>query len=192
MAYDIKDVFYLDTELAMPTGTSSGEANTVQLDLSAYIDPIARGKSKGTGLAIYRVMHSISTTSEGKQQPGMTLTGSFRAGLVAGAGLGSQDGATLSGTANQPTANNPLAVYGFDYYAPKSSIGNASMPSPINVTFLTPSKEVPYVCVRDNVCVVATMSVAMGTLSYISFRLECAQIKLDQGTLNQLLRTQTV
>jgi len=192
MAYDIKDVFYLDTELTMPTASGAGTANTVQLDLSAYIDPIARGRTKGTGLAIYRISHSISTTSEGKQPPGMTLTGSFRAGLIAGAGLGSQAGATLSGTANQPTANNPLAVYGFDYYAPKSSIANASMPSPINTTFLTPTKEVPYVCVRDNVCVVATMSVALGTQSYISFRLECAQITLDQATLNQLLRTQTV
>lgn len=192
MAYDIKDVFYLDTELAMPTATGAGEANTVQLDLSAYIDPIARGRTKGTGLAIYRISHSISGTSEGKQPVGMTATGSFRCGIIAGAGLGSQAGATLSGTANQATANNPLAVYGFDYYTPKSSIANASMPSPINVTFLTPTKEVPYVCVRDNVCAVATMSVAMGTLSYVSFRLECAQISLDQATLNQLLRTQTV
>ncbi len=192
MTYDIKNVFYLDTELTMPTATGAGEANTVQLDLSSYIDPIARGRSKGTGLAIYKVHYSISGTSEGKQPVGMTATGSFRCGLIAGAGLGTQAGATLSGTANQATANNALAVFGFDYYTPKSTIANASMPSPINRTFLEPSKEVPYVVVRDNVCAVATMSVAMGTLSYVSFRLECAQISLDQATLNQLLRTQTV
>jgi len=185
-------VFYLDTELTMPTASGAGTANTVQLDLSAYIDPIARGRTKGTGLAIYKVHYSISGTSEGKQPVGMTATGSFRCGLIAGAGLGTQAGATLSGTANQATANNPLAVFGFDYYTPKSTIANASMPSPINRTFLEPSKEVPYVVVRDNVCAVATMSVAMGTLSYVSFRLEVAQITLDQATLNQLLRTQTV
>ena len=81
---------------------------------------------------------------------------------------------------------------GFDYYAPQSTVANASVPSPLNVTYLEPSKDVPYVCVRDNVCAVATMGVAMDTLSYVSFRLECAQITLDQATLNQLLRTQTV
>jgi len=192
MTYDVKNVFYLDTELTMPTGSGAGTANTVQLDLSSYVDPIARGRSKGTGLAIYKVHYSISGTSEGKQPVGMTATGSFRCGLIAGAGLGTQAGATLTGTANQATANNALAVFGFDYYTPKSTIANASMPSPINRTFLEPSKEVPYVVVRDNVCAVATMSVAMGTLSYVSFRLECAQITLDQATLNQLLRTQTV
>jgi len=192
MAYDIKDVFYLDTELTMPTASGAGTANTVQLDLSAYIDPIARGRTKGTGLAIYKVHYSISGTSEGKQPVGMTATGSFRCGLIAGAGLGTQAGATLTGTANQATANNPLAVFGFDYYTPKSTVANASVPSPLNRTFLEPSKEVPYVVVRDNVCAVATRSVAMGTLSYVSFRLEVAQITLDQATLNQLLRTQTV
>jgi len=51
---------------------------------------------------------------------------------------------------------------------------------------------VPYVVVRDNVCAVATIEVAMQTESYIHFRLECAQITLDQQTINQLLRTQTV
>ena len=49
MAYNIKDVFYLDVTLDMPTATATTESNTAQLDLSAFIDPIARGKSKGTG-----------------------------------------------------------------------------------------------------------------------------------------------
>ena len=110
MAYDIKNVFYLDTELTLETSTGVGKSDTVQLDLSAYIDPIARGRTMGTGLAIYKVHYSISQTSEG--------------------------------------------------YTP--------------------------------VCVVSTALIAMQTTSYISFRLECAQIKLDQATLNQLLRTQTV
>jgi len=192
MAYDIKNVFYLDTELTMPTGSAAGTMNSVQLDLSAYIDPIARGRSKGTGLAIYKVHYSISGTSEGYQPVGLAESGVFRCGLIAGAGLGTQAGATFTGEANSPTSNNALAVMGFDYYAPQSTVANASVPSPLNVTYLEPSKEVPYVCVRDNVCAVATMGVAMDTLSYISFRLECAQITLDQATLNQLLRTQTV
>ena len=194
MTYDIKNVFYLDTELSMPTASAAGESNTVQLDLSAYIDPIARGRQMGTGLAIYKVMYSISGTSEGFKPVGVTQEGIFRAGLIAGAGLGTQAGATLSGTANAVTANNALAVFGFDYYGPKAVKDNAAVgvPGPLNVTFMEPSKEVPYVVVRDNVCAVATMSHEMTTASYISFRLECAQVKLDQATLNQLLRTQTV
>ena len=48
MAYDIKNVFYLDTELTLETGTGVGKSDTVQLDLSAYIDPIARGRTMGT------------------------------------------------------------------------------------------------------------------------------------------------
>jgi len=195
MAYDIKDVFYLDTELTLNTATSAGESESVQLDLSAYIDPIARGKTKGTGLAIYKVHYSISATSEGYRPIGIAESGVIRAGLIAGAGLGTQTGATLSGTANSPTANNPLAVMAFDWYGPDAYTGITAapgVPNPMNGVFLEPSKEVPYVCVRDNVCAVSTAGVAMQTLSYVSFRLECAQIKLDQATLNQLLRTQTV
>ena len=194
MAYDIKNVFYLDTELTMPTGSAASTSNTVQLDLSSYIDPIARGRSKGTGLAIYKVHYSVNSSSEGGKPPVMTETGSFRAGLIAGAGFGSQAGATLTGEASFPSPNNALSVFGFDFYGAKTTIANASTPGgeTFSRTFLEPSKEVPYVVVRDNVCLMATMLTAMSTLSYISVRLECAQITLDQATLNQLLRTQTV
>ena len=56
MAYNMKDVFYLDT--AIDTGTSTGDG-LATLDLSSYVDPIARGRSKGTGLAIYKVHFDI-------------------------------------------------------------------------------------------------------------------------------------
>ena len=69
MAYDIKNVFYLDTELTLETGTGVGKSDTVQLDLSSYIDPIARGRSKGTGLAVYKVHYSVNSTSEGGSPP---------------------------------------------------------------------------------------------------------------------------
>jgi hypothetical protein len=194
MAYDIKNVFYLDTELTMPTASGAATSNTVQLDLSSYIDPIARGRSKGTGLAVYKVHYSVNSTSEGGSPPVVSETGSFRAGLIAGAGFGSQAGATLSGEASFPSPNNALSVFGFDFYGAKTTIANASTPggATFSRTFLEPSKEVPYVIVRDNVCLMATMLTAMSTASYISVRLECAQITLDQATLNQLLRTQTV
>jgi len=194
MAYDIKNVFYLDTELTMPTGSAASTSNTVQLDLSSYIDPIARGRSKGTGLAIYKVHYAVTSASEGGKPTVMTEAGSFRAGLIAGAGFGSQNGATLTGEASFPSPNNALAVFGVDWYGARSAIGNASNPGgeTFTRTFLEPSKDVPYVVVRDNVCLMATMLTAMSTVSYIGVRLECAQITLDQATLNQLLRTQTV
>ena len=192
MTYDLKNVFYLDTELTMPTATSAGESNTVQLDLSSYIDPIARGRSKGTGLAIYKVHYSVSSSSEGGKPDVVTQAGSFRGGIIAGAGFGTQAGATLTGEASFPSPNNALAVMGFDYYGAKATIANASVPSPMSRSFLMPSERVPYVVVRDNVCLMSTQLVAMSTAAYVNVRLECAQVTLDQATLNQLLRTQTV
>ena len=192
MAYDIKNVFYLDTELSLPTSVDADKSATVQLDLSSYIDPISRGRSKGTGLAIYKVHYSVSSASEGGKPDVVTQAGSFRGGLIAGAGFGTQSNVTLSGTASFPSPNNALAVMGFDYYGAKATIANASVPGPLNRTFLEPSKEVPYVVVRDNVCLMATQLVAMSTDVYVNVRLECAQVTLDQATLNQLLRTQTV
>jgi len=192
MTYDLKNVFYLDTELTMPTATSAGESNTVQLDLSSYIDPIARGRSKGTGLAIYKVHYAVSSSSEGGKPDVVTQAGSFRGGIIAGAGFGTQAGATLTGEASFPSPNNALAVMGFDYYGAKATIANASVPSPMSRSFLMPSEKVPYVVVRDNVCLMSTQLAAMTTAAYVNVRLECAQVTLDQATLNQLLRTQTV
>ena len=77
MAYNMKDVFYLDT--AITTGTSTGTI-AQQLDLSSYVDPIARGRSKGTGLAIYKV-HFYITTSDGNAPVAAATTGTFRAVL---------------------------------------------------------------------------------------------------------------
>jgi hypothetical protein len=59
--------------------------------------------------------------------------------------------------------------------------------------FCEPSKEVPYVVVRDTIFQLFENTVAMssGDSYFISYRLECAMITLDSATLNQLLRTQT-
>ena len=42
MAYDLKNVFYLDTSATITKAT--GGVGSAQLDLSAYVDPIARGR----------------------------------------------------------------------------------------------------------------------------------------------------
>jgi len=194
MAYSIKDVFYLSTSATITAGTANG--GSAQLDLSAYIDPIARGRTKGTGLAVYKTYYSMGQATTGEPIDDAEA-GSCRFGLLAGAGLGdvATNGLTLSTASMAMT--NPLLISSGDFYGPKSMITNANTTcSMINgnpdTQYVTPSKEVPYVIVRDNVCLVYEVGDNLTSDHILSVRLECAQISLDQATLNQLLRTQTV
>jgi len=189
MAYDLKNVFYLDTSAEIASGTSG--SGSAQLDLSAYIDPIARGRTKGTGLAIYKV-HFMTSQSSNDEPIDDAEAGTFRAGIVAGFGIG--DNATGAGPALDGTieATNQLLVAAYDFYGPKSMIANASTSVTMYNNLIMPSKEVPYVVVRDNVVLAYDVGDNMTSNHTISVRLECAQITLDQATLNQLLRTQTV
>jgi hypothetical protein len=183
MAYNIKDVFYLSTSATVTAATSG--TGSAQLDLSAYIDPIARGRTKGTGLAIYKVHFSILDGDGAAVKPADpgVLTASMQAGLGVG------DNAT--GTAFQLSTStfntNALNIATIDYYGPAAA---ASMDG--IVTMVKPSTEVPYVVVRDNACLVYGVRDQFTEDAVLSVRLECAQISLDQATLNQLLRTQTV
>ena len=197
MAYNVKDVFYLSTGMTIATGDTG--ATTSQLDLSAYIDPIARRRQKGTGLAIYKVHWDVSGAGDGDELVPVAESGAFKLGLIAGAGFG--DNATgafvPTGMAQSMSVGNSLAIYGADWYGPDAMVTAAASnvfgpTGPMHRTFLEPSEEVPYVVVRDNVCLITENLVAMQTTSYVNVRLECAQISLDQATLNQLLRTQTV
>jgi len=193
MAYDVKNVFYLDTTLALVNGAGGGAST--QLDLSAYVDPIARGRAKGTGLAIYKAHFSVDDAGS-NDPPGTnaTETGIFRSALIAGLGSGEQAVSAISFTNNTINAANDLAVSGFDWYGADAfgtSVYGMS-PSLSPQMWLEPSKDVPYIIVRDNVCLVAEVSANLSSALNVSVRLECAQITLDQATLNQLLRTQTV
>jgi len=182
MAYNVKNVFFLDTSL--DTGTSADEQAS-SLDVSAYIDPIARGKSKAVGLAIYKVHWDLSD-SGGNGPIANATTGTFRAALSAGTGL--PDG-TVSVAANTLNAGNNLVISGIDF---SGSSGSASVNRLTSNVWLEPSKDVPYVVVRDSLQLISSADIAMNNASIIYVRLECAQITLDQATLNQLLRTQTV
>ena len=191
MAYDVKQVFYLDTTLALVNGASGGAST--QLDLSAYIDPIARGRAKGTGLAVYKTHFSVDDS--GSNDPtSVTETGYFRAALIAGLGTGEKAVSVASFANNTINAANDLAVAGFDWYgADAFGTGVYGMsPSMTPQKWLEPSEKVPYVIVRDNVCLVAEVAANLSSAAKVSCRMEVAQISLDQATLNQLLRTQTV
>ena len=65
MAYDIKNVFYLDASATVTKDTAGG--GSAQLDLSAYIDPIARGRQKGTGLAVYKTHYSVVNSEDSNE-----------------------------------------------------------------------------------------------------------------------------
>ena len=183
MAYNMKDVFYLDT--AVTTGTSTGTI-AQQLDLSSYVDPIARGRSKGTGLAIYKV-HFDVTTSAGNDAPAAADNGQFRAGIISFSGLPAAAVGSASIRNDQLNASNDLMIAGIDFKGGGTAAGD-----PWPKYFLKPSTEVPYVVVRDQVALMISVSTAMGSAAAVKVRLECAQVTLDQSTLNQLLRTQTV
>ena len=191
MAYDLKSVFYLDTTLDLVNGAGGGASE--QLDLSAYVDPIARGRSKGTGLAIYKVHFSVDDS--GSNDPmSATETGIFRCALIAGLGTGTQAVGAVSFANNTINAANDLAIAGFDWFGPDAmGTGVYGMsPSLTPQQWLEPSEKVPYVIVRDNVCLVAEVAANLSNATKVSCRIECAQVSLDQATLNQLLRTQTV
>ena len=180
MAYNMKDVFYLDTALDTGTGTGSIAAT---LDLSSYVDPIARGRSKGTGLAIYKVHFDICD-DDGNSPVLAATTGTFRAGLLSQSGIPS---GSFTLDSNQMNASSDLMIAGVNFYGGGTAAGD-----PAPNTFLEPSIEVPYIVVRDQVVLVADITVAMSAGASVKVRLECAQVTLDQSTLNQLLRTQTV
>jgi len=183
MAYDLKQVFYLDTEVTIAASTGGGGSS--QLDLSAYIDPIARGRTKGTGLAIYKA-HFMFNDDADSEPVKAAETGVCSFGVVAGAGLGDVATGGLNIGIQTLTASSNLMVAGGSFYGP-----GAATTTGVNNEIM-PSTQVPYVVVRDNVCLMYSVMDNFTVGTVLSVRLECAQISLDQATLNQLLRTQTV
>ena len=190
MGYNVKDVFYLSTSAIIDSGTANG--GSAQLDLSAYIDPIARGRQKGTGLAVYKAQWSMGQSGTGEPIDDAEA-GSCRYGLIAGAGLGDVVTGTISLVTGNLAATNALLVSSGDFYGPKSMVANASTtPTMMGPQYISPDTTVPYVIVRDNVCLVYEVGDNFTSGAVLSVRLSVAQITLDQATLNQLLRTQTV
>tara|TARA_B110000438_G_scaffold281600_1_gene307917 strand:- start:1508 stop:1882 length:375 start_codon:yes stop_codon:yes gene_type:complete len=112
--------------------------------------------------------------------------------LQAGAGLGdiATGAATSSASIDTFSMTNALLVGGMNFYSPGCYPGAMAEPQ----VYASPTEDVPYVIVRDNVCLVYNVDASKKFVenATLAVRLECAQISLDQATLNQLLRTQTV
>jgi len=183
MAYNIKDVFFLDAKLATGTSTGSGVAS---LDVSSYVQAITRSKQKPFGLAVYKV-HWDPSDKGGNGPISAGSTGTFRAALFAGSGLVQAAVGSATLQTNYLNAANDLCISGMDFWA-----GGTAGGDPPPGVWLEPSTEVPYVVVRDTIQLIISADVAMSADSYVYVRMECAIVSLDTATMNQLLRTQTV
>jgi len=196
--YDVKDVFYLDTSMALAATFDAGTLVSKALDVSSYVNPIASGRTKGTGLAVYRVQFTWSDTSGNRPVP-QGETSAFRAGLIAGYSLTQATPAASHISNDYLSSANDLMIAGQDYYSPSATTDGAAAdavvlypPTGMEGPFCSPTPDVPYVVVRDNIGLIAVNSIATTNAMTIHARLSCAIITLDQSTLNQLLRTQTV
>jgi len=191
--YNVEDVFYLDTNISMGTDFDAGKQLSSVLDVSSYVNPIGMGRSKGTGLAIYRAQFTWSDTS-GNRPVAEGETAAFRAALLAGFDTTQSAIADTDLATNQLSGSNDLMIAGVDFYGPSSTTGvaNSYPASNSGTPFLEPSTEVPYIVVRDSIGLVVVNSINTAAAMKVGIRLSCAIITLNQATLNQLLRTQTV
>ena len=192
MAYNLKDVFYLSAQHEYPHGTygSAGIEGAIPLDVSAYVDPIAKGRTKGQGLAVYKVHANVAGDTTGLNQI-PTDAGAANYGLTVKPFTVSGDNITQLGAPDLSCASD-LAIYLGSFTSPATSVAGMAC-KPTGESYLEPSAEVPYVVVRDTIFQIFETSVAMSSADSmtVSYRMECAMITLDQSTLNQLLRTQT-
>ena len=192
MAYNLKDVFYLGATHEYPHGTygSSGIEGNIPIDISAYVDPIAKGRTKGQGLAVYKVHHQVAGDDNGMlQNPADAGSATFGLTVKPYATSGDNSGALEQGDL---TVESDLAIFLAQFTSPATMVPGMGGGSNGTVV-LEPSADVPYVCVRDTIFQIFESGVAMSSADsmFISYRLECAMISLDTATLNQLLRTQT-
>jgi len=188
MAYNIKDVFFLDASAETTTG--AGDFVT-SLDISAYVQPVVRKGTKPTGLAIYKVHWDVYDIATNDPVPAIT-TGTFRAGIFSDLGFPAGVTGAVTFPIDTLTVGNDLSVSIMDWWGAGSSTTVSGRAGINTKTWLEPSTEVPYVIVRDTIQLVGSISTATSNSCAVVVRLECAQITLDMATLNQLLRTQTV
>ena len=188
MAYNIKDVFFLDANAVTTTGAGDFFTN---LDISSYVMPVVRKGTKPTGLAIYKVHWDVYDAGTNDPVPAIT-TGAFRAGIFSDLGVPAGVVGAATVAVDTLTVGNDLAVSIMDWWGAGSTTTVSGRAGTETKTWLEPSTEVPYVIVRDTIQLCGSISTATSNSCTVAVRLECAQITLDMATLNQLLRTQTV
>ena len=190
MAYDLKNVFYLGFRHEYANGAWTGKDSIQPIDVSAYVDPISKGRTRGQGLAVYKVHHALQSDAETPvketetAEMGMALTVKpyTTTGDLLSSGIESGDLA--------PSSDLVIQADQFMGSSSTSSVANCAVGN-LLIETVKPSKEVPYVVVRDTIFAAMTSAAAINADLVTSYRMECAMISLDTATLNQLLRTQT-
>ena len=195
MTYTLKDVFYLGAvhQYTAANYNAANKSGNIPIDVSAYVDPIAKGRTRGQGLAVYKVHSFVAGDAQGGAQIN-TDAGQITYGLTVKPYTSSGDGFAAADTLIETgdlTPESDLLIYGAEYTAPATRVPGSGYTN--KEEYLTPSKEVPYVCVRDTIfqLFLANIGLSSSDDMFVSYRMECAMITLDTATLNQLLRTQT-
>ena len=190
MAYNLKNVFYLGFRHEYANGAWTGKDSIQPIDVSAYVDPISKGRAKGQGLAVYRVHHALQSDAETPvketetAEMGMALTVKpyTTTGDLLASGIESGDLA--------PSSDLVIQADQFMGSSSTSAVSNCAVGN-LLIETCAPSDSVPYVVVRDTIFSAMTSAAAINADLVTSYRMECAMISLDTATLNQLLRTQT-
>ena len=190
MAYNLKNVFYLGFRHEYANGAWTGKDSIQPIDVSAYVDPISKGRAKGQGLAVYRVHHALQASGETPvketetAEMGMALTVKpyTTTGDLLASGIESGDLA--------PSSDLVIQADQFMGSSSTSAVSNSAVGN-LLIETCAPSDSVPYVVVRDTIFSAMTSAAAIAADIVTSYRMECAMISLDTATLNQLLRTQT-
>ena len=190
MAYNLKNVFYLGFRHEYANGAWTGKDSIQPIDVSAYVDPISKGRAKGQGLAVYNVHHALQSDAETPvketetAEMGMALTVKpyTTTGDLLASGIESGDLA--------PSSDLVIQADQFMGSSSTSAVSNCAVGN-LLIETVKPSTEVPYVVVRDTIFSAMTSAAAIAADIVTSYRMECAMISLDTATLNQLLRTQT-
>ena len=187
MAYDLKNVFYLGFSQEYASSYTSGKESIQPIDVSAYVDPISKGRTRGQGLAVYRVHQAV--TGDDSAPCAATETASM--GMALSVKPYTTTGEELTGEVQYldlaPSNDLVIQASNFQGIASTGPGGTANMIQ----TVCEPSDSVPYVVVRDTIFSIMNTKTALNADVLNSYRMECAMISLDTATLNQLLRTQT-
>ena len=187
MAYDLKNVFYLGNLQEWTDAYAVSEDSVQPIDVSAYVDPISKGRARGQGLAVYKVHCGIS---DSQGCPTLAAeTASFGFGLSVKPYTST--GERLSGVVayGDLSPSSVLLIYGNQFVGQASGEGDGMLS--VSTETCAPSEKVPYVVVRDTIFAIMSTNVVFEADILCTYRLECAMISLDTATLNQLLRTQT-
>jgi len=189
MSYDLKNVFYLGFFHEYSNGAWTAKDSVQPIDVSAYVDPISKGRTRGQGLAVYRVSHQLTASGGAPVLTSETATMSMALSVKPYTTTGDIISVIADGDL-MPSSDLVIQSDQFTGASTASAVANAAVGN-LLIETCSPTEKVPYVVVRDTIFSIMSSSKAIAADIKTGYRLECAMISLDTATLNQLLRTQT-